>query len=208
MARAKNQTEEQDEQEQADAEAAVETQARRESGQDVTGDAEGAFTMTADEIQEQTVEDAQEVAHLLEETPANAPLYAGYEGPEVDVEALKTNPNDAIKDVNPAKKVDGTELVEDDEAEVHAFGTVPFTDGTISKEQFALLGRGPVPPVEYGFDRAENTNIDPIETDGILDLKDRNRREGDIIDVNLNGDARRVKYPLRTLTARKQAGIS
>jgi hypothetical protein len=51
----------------------------------------------------------------------------------------------------------------------------------------------PQPPTEYGYSNPENDNIDPIETDGLNDLKDRNRREGGVIDPALNGDLRRLK---------------
>lgn len=51
----------------------------------------------------------------------------------------------------------------------------------------------PQPPTEYGYSNPENDNIDPIETDGLNDLKDRNRREGGVIDPTLNGDLRRLK---------------
>lgn len=154
--------------------------------------------------------DAQALEDSLNENPHGdlAPLYADFEEevPENGVseeelnqrlmgsQAMQVGQGDTLEApaVEPrrveAKKIDGTQVVEQ----------APTLFDPI-------LGRAEVPPVEYGFDAAENDNIDPIETDGKNDLKDRNRRPVAVIDP-LVTDARRNKYPNRTLTARANRG--
>lgn len=162
----------------------------------------------AAELEEQTAQDEQALEEALNENPHGdlAPLYGDYENTdELDQfemihgeEVIRTgtgeqtvvhegNTGDVDEDRGRvASKIDGTELVE----QAHTIFN-------------PVLGRAEVPPVEYGFDMAENDNVDPIETDGIQDQKDRNRRAVGVIDPNLN-DSRREKYPDRSLTARSR----
>jgi hypothetical protein len=152
-------------------------------------------------VEDQTAQDVEDLDEALDERPHGdlAPLYGDFENPE--------DLDDASFEGEHVITVDGGEAIEVEEAE--AAGTeASKIDGTdlvlFAETRFdPVVGRAETPPVEYGFDMAENDNVDPIETDGKQDLKDRNRRAVGVIDPTLN-DTRREKYPNRTLTGRSK----
>lgn len=154
--------------------------------------------------EEQTADDAAVLDEQLDENPHGdlAPLYGDYPDPE-NLDEFEMTTGDGVIQTGT-----GEAQVVVSEVDESRGRTAQKIDGTETVEQAhtifnPVLGRAEVPPVEYGFDMAENDNIDPIETDGIKDQKDYNRRAVGVIDPNLS-DARREKYPNRTLTGRSK----
>lgn len=167
--------------------------------------AEQAQEDQQDELESQSAEDAVVLDEALDERPHGdlAPLYGDYDKPEELDQSEMVHSEGTIEVGVGEDKVSQTNDVDEERGRI-----AHKIDGTEEVLQAATLfnpvtGTAEVPPVEYGFDLAENDNVDPIETDGIQDQKDRNRRAVGVIDPELN-DSRREKYPNRSLTARSK----